>query len=146
MLFRAGLDPRQKEFQRAVVKLQMALEAVCAEATRSGQVLICHRGTLDPLAYWLRNGWDEGEFFRLTGMSPEAHVGRYVGVLQLQTAAIGAALPPLARCSSPGDARAGGRDRSAVRPRLAAPPSLSSDREQRAGSGGKVAPGADLSN
>jgi hypothetical protein len=55
-----------------------------------GKVLVCHRGTLDPLAYWLRNGWDEKEFFAYTGMSREEHFRRYFGVLHLQTAAINA--------------------------------------------------------
>ena len=56
MMFQVGLDARQKSFQRAVVGLQMALEEVCSEAARPDQILVCHRGTLDPLAYWLRNG------------------------------------------------------------------------------------------
>src|SRR3712207_764254 len=68
LLFQAGLDGREKYFQRAVVRLQIALEDVCSEATGLNHVLICHRGTLDPLAYWLRNGWSEAEFFDLTGM------------------------------------------------------------------------------
>jgi hypothetical protein len=90
LLFRAGLDGREKSFQRAVVRLQMALEDVCAEAARPGQVLVCHRGTLDPLAYWLRNGWDEREFFACVEMSREELFARYLGVLHLQTTAIGA--------------------------------------------------------
>jgi hypothetical protein len=50
-----------------VVQLQIALEDACAEAAKPHQVLLCHRGTLDALAYWLRNGWDEGKFFAATG-------------------------------------------------------------------------------
>lgn len=72
LLFRAGLDGRHKTFQRAVVTVQITLETVCAEAACPGQVLLCHRGTLDPLAYWLRNGWERDEFFDLTEMTPEA--------------------------------------------------------------------------
>lgn len=90
LLFRSGLNGREKSFQRAVVNLQMAMEEICAEAAKPGQALICHRGTLDPLAYWLRNGWDEQEFFTFTGMSREDHFNRYNGVIHLQTAAIGA--------------------------------------------------------
>lgn len=90
LLFRAGLNAREKSFQRAVVRLQMVLEEVCAEVAGPGQVLVCHRGTLDPLAYWLRNGWDESEFFALTDTSCEEHLRRYFGVIHLQTAAIGA--------------------------------------------------------
>jgi hypothetical protein len=90
LLFQAGFDGRQKGFQRAVVRLQIALEEICAEAARPGQVLLCHRGTLDPLAYWLRNGWEEQEFFTLTEMNREDHYRRYIAVIHLQTTAIGA--------------------------------------------------------
>jgi predicted ATPase len=90
LLFQAGLDGGQPSFQRAVVQLQIALEGICAAAASPQQVLLCHRGTLDALAYWLRNGWDEGEFFAATGMSREEHYRRYFGVIHLQTAAIGA--------------------------------------------------------
>ncbi len=90
LLFQAGLNGRDKHFQRVVVHLQMALEQICAETANPGQVLVCHRGTLDPLAYWLRNGWNETEFFVFTGMGREEHLRRYVGVVHLQTAAIGA--------------------------------------------------------
>jgi hypothetical protein len=91
LLFQAGFNAREPSFQAAVVRLQLALETACAALARPGQVLVCHRGTLDPLAYWLRNGWDEADFFALTRMSPEEHLQRYAGVLHLQTAAIGAA-------------------------------------------------------
>jgi len=90
LLFQAGLNGREKRFQWAVVQLQIALEEICAKSARLGQVLICHRGTLDPLAYWLRNGWDESEFFEYTEMSRDEHYRRYLGVIHLQTAAIGA--------------------------------------------------------
>lgn len=90
LLFRAGLDGREKRFQRAVVRLQIAMERICAEAASPNQVLLCHRGTLDPLAYWLRNGWDEGEFFAYTETTRDEHFRRYSGVIHLQTAAIGA--------------------------------------------------------
>lgn len=90
LLFRAGLDGRRKGFQQAVVMLQVALERACAEAARPGQVLLCHRGTLDPLAYWLRNGWEKDEFFDFVGMTLDEHLRRYDAVIHLQTAAIGA--------------------------------------------------------
>jgi hypothetical protein len=90
LLFQAGLDGRRQSFQQAVVKLQIALEESCAAAVHPYQVLLCHRGTLDALVYWLRNGWDEEEFFGATKMSREEHYRRYLGVIHLQTAAIGA--------------------------------------------------------
>jgi len=37
LLFQAGLDGREKRFQRVVVRLQMALEEVCAEAAAPGR-------------------------------------------------------------------------------------------------------------
>ncbi len=90
LLFQAGLDGSDKRFQRSVVHLQMALEESCGGVARPGQVLLCHRGTLDPLAYWLRSGWKEADFFALTGMGWEEHFRRYRGVIHLQTSAIGA--------------------------------------------------------
>jgi len=90
LLFRAGFDGRRQEIQKAVVRLQIALEDAFAEAARPGQVLLCHRGTLDPLAYWLRNGWDESEFFTFMQMSCADLLRHYAGVIHLQTAAIGA--------------------------------------------------------
>lgn len=71
------------------MKLQIALEESCAAAAHPQQVLLCHRGTLDAMAYWLRNGWDESEFFAATGMSREEHYRRYLGVIHLQSVAIG---------------------------------------------------------
>lgn len=38
----------------------------------------------------LRNGWDEDEFFGVTGISRDEHYRRYFGVIHLQTAAIDA--------------------------------------------------------
>ena len=63
LLFQAGLNGRGKRFQRSVVRLQIALEDACVEAAKLGQVLLCNRGTLDALAYWLRNDWENQEFF-----------------------------------------------------------------------------------
>jgi len=90
LLFQAGLQGRDKSFQRAVVSLQMALEDACAGAADREQILLCHRGTLDALAYWLRNGWDEEEFYAYTHTRREELFARYESVLHLQTAAIGA--------------------------------------------------------
>ena len=90
LLFQAGLDARQKRFQGSVVHLQIALEDACATAAQHGQILLCHRGTLDPLAYWLRNGWEEGEFFNYIEKSKDELFTRYDLVLHLQTVASGA--------------------------------------------------------
>jgi len=90
LLFSTGLNGREKPFQRTVVQLQIALEDTIANNASPAQVLLCHRGALDPLAYWLRNGWNEEEFFAFVGMSREDLFRRYCGVIHLQTAAIGA--------------------------------------------------------
>ncbi len=55
------------------------------------RLVLCHRGALDPLAYWLDRGWAEGEFYEYTGTNREALYRRYTAVLHLVTAADGAA-------------------------------------------------------
>ncbi len=88
----AGVSSRQPLFQRLMVCMQIALEdglqrALMDEAPR---LILCHRGSLDPLAYWLAHGWPEQEFFRCTGMSRPEHYQRYAAVIHLVTAADGA--------------------------------------------------------
>lgn len=87
-----GISPRDKLFQRVMVHLQMALEDGLALALGSDdpRVILCHRGTLDPLAYWLDRGWPEDEFFAFTGTTLEDHYRRYAAVIHLVTAADGA--------------------------------------------------------
>jgi hypothetical protein len=89
LLFHANLDPVTKDFQQAVVGLQTALEDICVGAAAADRSVICHRGTLDALAYWMRNGWAEDDFFAAT-MPRREHLRRYAGILHLQTAAVGA--------------------------------------------------------
>jgi hypothetical protein len=73
-----------------VVRLQMALEETCARAADLSATVVCHRGTLDLLAYWLRKAWDEGKFS--IEISRGEHHRHYLGVIRLQTVAIGAEL------------------------------------------------------
>ena len=87
-----GISPREKLFQRVMVHLQMALEdglahALCLEEPR---LILCHRGSLDPLAYWLNRGWPEEEFFAYTQTNRQEHYARYAAVIHLVTAADGA--------------------------------------------------------
>lgn len=89
-LFRRGLDAAEPRFQKEVVRLQIEQEQSCLAEARAGQVILCHRGTLDALAYWLMRGWRAADFFPET-MPERAHIARYAGVLHLETAAIGAA-------------------------------------------------------
>jgi len=75
-----------------MVNLQIALEEGLKRALGSEdkRPIICHRGSLDPLAYWLQRGWPEEEFFAFTGFSLEDHYRRYTAVIHLVTAADGA--------------------------------------------------------
>jgi hypothetical protein len=90
LLFQAGLSASNKAFQAAVVRLQLTLEEACALAAPPGAALVCHRGVLDPLAYWLMVGWEEEEFFPCAGFKRAELLARYTSVLHLQTTAIGA--------------------------------------------------------
>jgi len=87
-----GISPREKLFQRVMVHLQMALEDGLARALGSYEphVILCHRSSLDPLAYWLDRGWPEDEFFAFTETTCEEHYRRYAAVIHLVTAADGA--------------------------------------------------------
>ena len=93
MMRHVGLSPRGKLFQRVMVHLQIALEDGLNRALgpNDSRAILCHRGSLDPLAYWLDRGWQEDEFFTFTGTTLEMHYQRYAVVLHLVTAADGAA-------------------------------------------------------
>lgn len=84
--------PREKLFQRVMVNLEMGMEDAVARALGSAdaRAILCHRGTLNPLAYWLDHGWSEQEFFAFTGTRRENHYRRYAAVIHLVTAADGA--------------------------------------------------------
>jgi hypothetical protein len=90
LMFQAGLSAREPVFQAAVVRVQLALEDACALAAMPGAVLVCHRGVLDPLAYWLAAGRAEEDFFPCVGFGRAELLGRYAGILHLQSTAIGA--------------------------------------------------------
>jgi len=45
---------------------------------------------LDALAYWATAGWNEDEFFHYVGFRREELLGRYTGVIHLQSTAVGA--------------------------------------------------------
>ena len=87
-----GISPADRLFQRMVVNLQIALEEGLDRALGpdDGRPVICHRGSLDPLAFWLERGWPEEEFFAFTGTTLEDHYRRYRAVVHLVTAADGA--------------------------------------------------------
>ncbi|MBN1454374.1 MAG: AAA family ATPase [Anaerolineales bacterium] len=86
------ISPREKLFQRVMVHLQMALEDGLKRALEmeDRRLILCHRGSLDPLAYWLDRGWPEDEFYTYTEMCREDLYRRYAAVIHLVTAADGA--------------------------------------------------------
>ena len=92
MAGRIGVSPGEKLFQRMVVHLQMALQDGLAGAfvRGSSRVILCHRGSLDPLAYWLDRGWSRQAFFEFTDTTLHQHYQQYTGVIHLVTAADGA--------------------------------------------------------
>jgi hypothetical protein len=89
-MFQAGLSAQEPTFQAAVVRVQLALEDACTLGAKSGAVLVCHRGALDPLAYWLAAGREEENFFSCMGFGRAELLERYAGILHLQSTAIGA--------------------------------------------------------
>ena len=86
-------SPRARLFQRVMVHLQLSLEDGLNRARdpNDPRVILCHRGTLDPLAYWLDRGWPEDEFFAFTETQRDDLYRRYTAVIHLVTAADGAA-------------------------------------------------------
>jgi hypothetical protein len=88
-----GISVAEPLFERVVVNLAMALEDGLDRALDPAdrRILVCHRGSLDPLAYWRARGWDQDDFFAYAGISRAAHYARYAGVIHLVTAADGAA-------------------------------------------------------
>jgi len=85
-----GLDRSAGTLQPAVVRLQTTLEDLYGILALAGSVVVCHRGTLDALPYWLLAGEEEHAFYACTGLTREQHLARYDAVLHLQTAAVGA--------------------------------------------------------
>ena len=87
-----GVSARERLFQRLMVHLQIALEdgLVTALGPENPRLVLCHRGSLDPLAYWLDRGWRQQEFFEYIGTTRQDHYRRYAAVIHLVTAADGA--------------------------------------------------------
>lgn len=85
------ISPREKLLQRVIVHLQISLEDGLDRALgpTDSRSIICHRGSLDPLAFWLQRGWPEEEFFEFTGTRLEDHYQRYAAVIHLVTSADG---------------------------------------------------------
>lgn len=85
-----NIAPAEKLFQRVMVRIQTALEDAMNDALgpMDPRAVLCHRGSLDPLAFWLREGWPADEFFDFTKTTKESHYLRYAAVLHLVTNAM----------------------------------------------------------
>ncbi len=83
------LPPRTPEFQCALVATQAATEETLqrALAATGKRLLVTHRGTLDPCAFWQSFGHSQESFFEMTGTCLADHYRRYDLVLHLETAA-----------------------------------------------------------
>jgi tRNA (Thr-GGU) A37 N-methylase len=86
-----NISPQDKLFQRALVHLHMGLEDGLKRALgpADSRFIVCHRGSLDALAFWLERGWPEEEFFAFTGTTRKDHYRRYAAVIHLVTSADG---------------------------------------------------------
>lgn len=89
---RIGIAPQEQRFQRLMVEVQWALEDAVRRTLEpdAPRCILCHRGSLDPLAYWLDRGWPEADFFTFTGATRAEHYRRYAAIIHLVTAADGA--------------------------------------------------------
>jgi predicted ATPase len=83
-------SPNEKIFQKLMVEVQFAMENALDKCFDEDKIFICHRGSLDPLAYWQYNNWKDSEFFTFTQSNPSEHYGRYHAIIHLQTVAINA--------------------------------------------------------
>jgi len=85
-----GLEPRSPEFQCALVAKQIAAEDALKRTMvgRRKQVLLTHRGTLDPCAFWESFGHLRESFFEMTRSTLQGHYRRYDLVLHLESAAV----------------------------------------------------------
>lgn len=85
------LSPAEQLFQRTIVHLQIGLEEALDRALGPAdpRPIVCHRGSLDPLAFWRQRGWAEDAFYARTGLSRAEHYRRYAAVIHLVTAADG---------------------------------------------------------
>jgi hypothetical protein len=89
---RVGVPIRERLFQKLMVEIQSAFEEALGRTLDPSdpRFILCHRDTLDPLAYCLDCGWLEEEFFAFTETTRDDHYRRYTADIHLVTAADGA--------------------------------------------------------
>ncbi|HET6385026.1 MAG TPA: hypothetical protein VFJ58_16665 [Armatimonadota bacterium] len=78
-------------YRRLVAAVRSDSDRPGRDLRRSGELqsgASGHRGTLEALAFWVRNPWDEGELHELAGLSREQRLARYDVAPRRQTAAV----------------------------------------------------------
>ena len=83
------MSPRSAEFQCALVAIQAASETSLARALAGTgkRLILTHRGTLDPCAFWQSFGNSRESFFEMTGTALEDHYRGYDLVIHMESAA-----------------------------------------------------------
>ena len=71
----------RKASQRAIFHIQHELEQLVLEEKKAA-VVLCDRGTLDGLAYWVG---DEDSFWKEVGSTKEQELKRYAAVIHMRT-------------------------------------------------------------
>ncbi len=84
------ISTKEKLFQKIMLEVQTAIEMAIDKCIEPGKIILCHRGSLDPLAYWLNNSWNEDEFYGYINSSKEKLYTSYHAVIHLETAAVNA--------------------------------------------------------
>ena len=89
---RMGFAVSSPRFQALVVMAQHALEEIAEvrDGPADDRLVVCHRGSLDALAFWLRGGGTATDFFTLIASNREAELARYDAVLFFQSCGCGA--------------------------------------------------------
>jgi AAA domain len=84
------LSPRTPAFQCALVAIQAGTEDFLRHDRQwiHTRVIVTHRGTLDPCAFWQSFGNSRESFFEMTGTTLDEHYRRYDLVLHLESAAV----------------------------------------------------------
>lgn len=85
-----GVLPSSPDFERQVFLLQHALEnpGDLDDEVEQVKLMVCHRGSLDALAFWLWQGGNENEFWQMTGSNYQAEYERYDAVILMRSTAV----------------------------------------------------------
>ncbi len=81
---RKDSDSARRGAQRAIYHVQRELEQIALEE-KSSAIVLCDRGTLDGLAYWVGN---ESSYFESLGTNIEKEFSRYESVIHLRSPSV----------------------------------------------------------